>query len=152
MIAEKVLKKVSGLAISILLLTAVHHVYGAVIYHSHWRLHTVFVALPVALVLWQLHRMLLQRDRLWVRRIYLMLIWIIPVLLIGLYEGVYNHLLKDILYYAGISPEAFDRMFPPPLYEKPNDLFFEITGVLQGVLYFPLQWMLLSQGKKWNTT
>lgn len=26
------------------------------------------------------------------------------------------------------------RLFPPPAYERPNDVFFEVTGVLQLVL------------------
>ncbi|RBL88952.1 hypothetical protein [Chitinophaga flava] len=144
MIPENVLKKITWLAVLMLILTAVHHAYGAVIYHTHWRLHMVFVGIPVALLIGWQYRLLQRKKWYWLRYTYLLLVWLIPVLLVGLYEGVYNHLLKDILYYAGLSPETFDSMFPPPAYEKPNDLIFEITGVLQGLLYFPLQRPLLS--------
>jgi hypothetical protein len=51
----------------------------------------------------------------------------------GLFEGGYNHVLKDLLYFGGASPELMHRLFPPPAYELPNDVFFEVTGVLQVV-------------------
>jgi hypothetical protein len=41
---------------------------------------------------------------------------------------------KDGLYLAGTSPALMHRLFPPPTYELPNDLFFEVTGVQQLVL------------------
>jgi len=40
-------------------------------------------------------------------------------------------LLTDALYFGGTSPETMRRLFPPPAYELPNDVFFEVTGVLQ---------------------
>jgi hypothetical protein len=42
--------------------------------------------------------------------------------------------LKDALYFGGSSPETMRRLFPPPAYELPNDVFFEVTGVLQLLL------------------
>ena len=38
--------------------------------------------------------------------------------------------MKDALYLAGAPPAFMRRLFPPPTYELPNDLFFEVTGVL----------------------
>jgi hypothetical protein len=56
-----------------------------------------------------------------------------PVLLIGGFEGFYNHVVKNALYFGGL-PEAWMRsLFPPPTYEMPNDLWFEATGILQVV-------------------
>ncbi|MEN7551786.1 hypothetical protein AAG747_27975 [Rapidithrix thailandica] len=51
--------------------------------------------------------------------------------MIGLYEGGYNHLLKNILYYGGMSQNALKQFFPPPTYEMPNDFWFEFSGILQ---------------------
>lgn len=54
-----------------------------------------------------------------------------PFLGFGVFEGVYNHGVKDALYFAHASPDLMLRLFPPPTYEMPNNAFFEITGVLQ---------------------
>jgi len=61
-------------------------------------------------------------------------VFVIPIALIGFFEGGYNHLLKDALYFAGTSHAVMRRLFPPPTYELPNDVFFEVTGVQQLVL------------------
>lgn len=57
-----------------------------------------------------------------------------PVVWIGVFEGGYNHVLKNVFYFAGLSPDTIERLFPPPRYEVPKDWLFELTGVLQ----FPL--------------
>ncbi len=57
-----------------------------------------------------------------------------PVAWIGAFEGGYNHLLKNAVYFGGLPHDAFARLVPPPSYEPPSDWFFELTGVLQ----FPL--------------
>jgi hypothetical protein len=51
----------------------------------------------------------------------------------GVFEGGYNHLLKDALHLGGASPAQQRRLFPPPRYELLDDAFFEVTGVLQVV-------------------
>jgi hypothetical protein len=53
---------------------------------------------------------------------------------IGVFEGIYNHLLKNIMYFGGADDGLLQTLFPAPTYEMPNDLLFEITGVMQGVL------------------
>ncbi len=53
---------------------------------------------------------------------------------IGLYEGVYNHLFKNLLFFAGVNGQTMASLFPPPMYEMPNDFLFELTGVLQALL------------------
>jgi hypothetical protein len=51
----------------------------------------------------------------------------------GLFEGLYNHVVKDVLYFGGATTGLMMRLFPPPTYEMPNDMFFELTGILQVV-------------------
>jgi peroxiredoxin len=53
------------------------------------------------------------------------------VLSIGLFEGLYNHVLKNILFLSGAPASVLLRMFPPPTYELPNDAGFEVSGVAQ---------------------
>jgi hypothetical protein len=119
----------------VLLLTSVHHIYGAIIYHTPWRYHVVIPSILVMLYI--SGTLYLSRKRpdghlgafaLWSA---IASILIIPILWVGLFEGGYNHLVKNALYFAGSSLEMMRRLYPPPTYELPNDVFFEVTGVLQ---------------------
>jgi hypothetical protein len=123
-------------ALVLLLLTSVHHVYGAILYQTPWRYHAVLFSAAAALVM--ISALALQRGRAetplgrgawWV----LVLTTLVTVLLIGAFEGGYNHLLKNLVYFAGVPANWMSVLFPPPRYELPNDLLFEVTGVLQVV-------------------
>ena len=54
--------------------------------------------------------------------------------MVGMFEGGYNHMIKNALYFGGIPSRAFRALFPQPPYEVPNDVFFELTGVAQFIL------------------
>ncbi|MGO4834991.1 hypothetical protein AB4144_22310, partial [Rhizobiaceae sp. 2RAB30] len=45
----------------------------------------------------------------------------------------YNHVLKNVVYF-GFGADSAQAFFPPPTYEMPDDLVFELTGIVQ----FPL--------------
>lgn len=135
---DQLLRRAYWLALGVLLLTSVHHAYGAYVYGTPWRLHVVFVSVLTAAALavsLQVHR---RRSALAAGRIafwtFSAIGFVIPVILIGLYEGGYNHVAKDVLYFGGAPRELMRRLFPPPAYELPDNLFFEITGVQQLVL------------------
>jgi hypothetical protein len=53
-------------------------------------------------------------------------------------EGIYNHILKNVLYFVGVGEETiihkFYGFYEPGIVEMPNDVFFELTGVAQGFL------------------
>lgn len=122
-------------SVGVLLLTALHHIYGARVYHTEWRSHVAFGALPsgafIALSLFASTRYAertLGRVALWSA---IIATAIVPVAGIGLFEGLYNHLLKNVLYFGGANRELLMKLFPPPSYEMPNNWFFEVTGVLQ---------------------
>ena len=125
-------------ALAILLLTAVHHAYGAYAYDTPWRLHVVIVAGLTALLLWGAAHVLRRRPAGLARTVALVAFCLVDLLLpvvgIGFFEGGYNHVLKNALYFGGTSPQLMARLFPPPVYELPGDWLFEITGVLQLVL------------------
>src|SRR5687767_3352437 len=86
-------------------LTAAHHVYGAIIYHTPWRHHAAVVGAIASALLWLAHRTY-TRDPLATRgRIGLAAIIVVAgghaVLAIGAFEGFYNHLIKNVTYFAG---------------------------------------------------
>ena len=139
-------------ALGVLFLTSVHHAYGAYIYDTPWRLHVVYLSALVAaaiagsiLVLRWRPEWILSRVAFW---FFVLVTLAMPVAMIGLFEGGYNHVAKDALYFSGASPALMSRLFPPPTYELPDDVFFEVTGVLQlfaGMLtgvkvYKAIQW------------
>jgi hypothetical protein len=115
--------------------TTVHHVYGAYIYNTPWRLHAAVIsALATALIAVSL-RLLRRRSNDGIGVVaswtFMTITFLVPFLGFGVFEGVYNHALKIALYFAHTSPVLMARLFPPPTYEMPNDAFFEITGVMQ---------------------
>jgi hypothetical protein len=128
--------KLGVLSNALMTLTSVHHIYGAIIYHTPWRLHILYLSVPV-IILTLLLGSGIKNGRMYGRvpsLIYLGVILLCSVLLIGVFEGLYNHLLKNILYFTGVSQAMMDQLFAVGLYELPNDFIFEMTGIAQGVL------------------
>lgn len=108
-------------------LTTAHHWYGGVLFATRWRLEGLvlgLIAWGIAALLWRTGR---QRASLWVS------VGFFGVL-IGVFEGLYNHVLKQLLYGLDASPRLLRAMFPPPVYEPPGDLAFELSGAAQGVV------------------
>lgn len=122
-------------AAGVLLLTTVHHAYGAVLYNTPWRNHVALVVLPVLVVLIVAHGIFRRSPSTSAGRaslfLFAALTVVFPIGLIGIFEGGYNHVLKDILFFAGLPTVAFDRLFPDSMYELPDNLLFEASGVLQ---------------------
>jgi len=118
--------------------TIFHHFYGSIIYPLVFRAYAAVFFIPVALLEWflyQRYRRAVDKKR---KRSYSVLFQllagIIPLLLVGLFEGGYNHFLKDVLFFSGVDPAVLLKMFPPPAYEMPDNFIFEFTGVLQFVV------------------
>jgi hypothetical protein len=133
-------------AIAVLMLTSVHHAYGAYVYDTPWRYHAVVVSGATALVILGALAFLRSRSSGLVRTlawgVLVLAILVFPVLAIGVFEGLYNHVAKNLLFFGGASPALMTRWFPPPTYELPNDAFFEITGILQVVPAALAAWYL----------
>jgi hypothetical protein len=135
----KLLQSTTLFTALLLLLTAVHHAYGAIIYHTHWRLHVLFVAVPVMILVYVLDRLLRKYPHNYPLLVsYLLAVLLFPLLVIGLYEGVYNHLVKNIIFLITGNNSFFRLLFPPPTYELPGDFWFEATGILQAFIFYPL--------------
>jgi hypothetical protein len=119
-------------AIFILLLTSIHHAWGAAIYHTPWRLHIVFISVPVAIIIAAL-LYVSSNDRAWstvARWAAILVILGFPIAMIGFWEGGFNHLVKNIVFFAH-GEAAARTIFPSPMVEMPNDVVFEMTGVMQ---------------------
>lgn len=126
---------VSRYAFAELAITSIHHAYGAYVYHTPWRYHAVLVAAVTAPLIFGALSLVRSRPSGLLRTLALGLFVLatfgVAVLMIGTFEGLYNHVVKNLLYFGGASPAHMTRLFPPPTYELPNDAFFEITGVAQ---------------------
>lgn len=129
-------------AVTVLLLTSVHHAWGAFVFDTPWRLDILYLVVPSALAilgaLWlgcRTRRHALTRFLFWTAAVAIL---IVPVSLIGVLEGGYNHVVKNAVYFAFGEQQAW-QLFPAQFYaegevEMPSDLVFELTGVTQ----FPL--------------
>lgn len=127
--------------------TTVHHVWGAVLYDTPYRLHIVFISLPIAAgfiaALWFAARTGNRqsgRTAAWIAGI---VIIVFCTLAIGIYEGGYNHLLKNFVYFTH-GPVTW--MFPDGVTGIPDDFIFEATGIAQvpiGIMAGLASWRLL---------
>jgi hypothetical protein len=126
---------------SLTVITSVHHIYGAVLYNTAWRLHVLMISVPTLIITEILRRLLIKKEGSFMSGL-LGLYWIIVLVFsvgsIGIFEGLYNHVLKDILYFAGVRKDILYTLFPPPVYVMPDDFLFEFTGVLQGFVAIPM--------------
>ncbi len=122
-------------SIGVLVLTSIHHSYGAYVYQTPWRHHVTVIAIPVIVIL--VGALTIVRSSTHSMRrgiatwIFTLVVIVIPIAWIGLFEGGYNHVLKNLLYFGGVSAERLRALFPPPTYEMPSSVFFEVTGIAQ---------------------
>jgi len=121
-------------AFAVLGMTAFHHAYGAIVYETPSRFHIAVIAPILALGIVQAlylggSRRGTRSGSMWTR-IAAGLILIFPVGLIGMVEGGYNHVIKNLVYFLS-GPQLARGLFPPPAYEMPDNLLFEITGIAQ---------------------
>ena len=134
-------------ALAVLALTALHHVYGAIIYDTPWRFHVAIIAPILGLVIVLAlylggSRRGTKSGALWTG-IAVALILVFPVVVIGIIEGGYNHVIKNLAYF--ISGEQTARaVFPPQAYEMPDNVLFEATGILQFPLGLAAFWFSLA--------
>lgn len=119
----------------VLLLTMIHHVHGAIVYSTPWRLEVAYIVVPTFLALVLTRALAVRshgtRTRAVARWTFGSLVVLVPFFLFGVVEGGYNHVLKNILYFGGAGGDTLKRLFPPATHELPSDVWFEATGVLQ---------------------
>ncbi len=137
-------KEIYQTALGVLLVyttTSVHHMYGAWLYQTPWRNHIAYQGFSWLLISYAILLVLFKWPKKFVAWAYVLFAGFFFVGAIGLYEGVYNHLFKNLLYFGGVAEDVLQRMYPPPKYELPNDWLFEITGILTVAVSY---WCLLT--------
>jgi hypothetical protein len=145
---------VARYASAVLLITSIHHAYGAYIYNTPWRYHAVLVASITAPLIFGALAVVRARPAgplgTLAHGLFVLATLGVAILMIGTFEGLYNHVVKNLLYFGGASSALMTRLFPPPTYELPNDAFFEITGILQVVPAALAAWYLyrMTQGRR----
>ena len=128
-------KRALASSVAVFALTSIHHSYGAYVYNTPWRLHAVIVSGAVTLLMAGLLKVsessgVPRRAKAGAHGFVVVGLLVVSVGF-GIFEGGYNHLVKDVLYFSNMSPELTRRLYPAGRYELPNDSFFEITGMLQ---------------------
>ncbi|OJH35274.1 hypothetical protein [Cystobacter ferrugineus] len=134
-------------ALALLGVTSLHHALGAWVYATPWRLHVVGIALVAGLALLgtgaAFIRLHASRWASLALAVFTLLTGALVVWL-GLFEGLYNHVLKDVLFLGGASPRLLASLFPPPTYTAPDHVGFEVSGLLQVPI---AAWVLLAHGR-----
>ncbi|MDR6226003.1 hypothetical protein [Desmospora profundinema] len=135
--SSKHVNRVALYSVLLMILTAVHHYYASIIYQSPWRLHVVQVS--VVVIIYTLVTLIVLRkwpNTLFAKillSIFFVVTFVVSVAWIGLFEGGYNHVVKNIVYLIGVPESVTSAMFPPSIYHAPHDLFYEGSGVAQFV-------------------
>lgn len=127
-------------AVALMVLTSLHHAYGAFAFDTPWRMHIILIAAPVAVLIVALlvAASATPSQRLRAASVLLAIaaMLVFPAVMIGFYEGGYNHAVKNAVYF--LFGEGVARsMFQGAIYEMPADFIFEATGIAQ----LPLGWL-----------
>lgn len=48
-----------------------------------------------------------------------------------IFECIYSHVLKNVLFFSGIPKYILETLYPPPAYHLPDNMLFELTGLMQ---------------------
>ena len=116
------------------LISGVHHWYGAVAYDTPWRLQvSCWIAIAPLFVVGLLYVYWRFIDNL-AGRVALWLVFFSAVIFqtgFTLFECVYSHVLKNILYFGGAPQNLLAWLYPAPTYHLPDNWLFEVLGVLQ---------------------
>lgn len=135
-------KSIINVSLSILAVyvtTSAHHLYGAWLYETPWRNHIAYQGFTWLIVSYLILLPTLKWSFTWIKWIFVLFAGFFFVGAIGFYEGFYNHVLKNILYFGGVERGVLLRMYPPPKYELPDDFLFELSGVFT---FFVSLWCL----------
>ncbi len=132
MLHFKMNKREKRVALSILLVyltTSIHHVYGAWLYETPWRNHIAYQGFSWLLLSYLIMLIYINWKKNFLAWVFVVFAGFFFVGAIGFFEGAYNHVLKNILYFGGLQVNRLHAMYPPPKYLLPNDWIFEISGV-----------------------
>jgi len=115
------------------LITAVHHYYTGIIYHTMWRAEfALYAIIPTVICL----AALFIHYKFGVR-VFLTVFTLISItfffLVVGIWEGAWCHTTKLIFYFIGTPFHNAPQTWNIPAAPAPTDVFSEVTGVLNFV-------------------
>lgn len=114
--------------------STIHHWYGAVEYNTPWRLSvsywimgSILLVYSLLYVYWKNIENMIGKFAIW------LFLFIAVIFQSGfiMFECVYSHILKNILFFSGVPHSILVKLYPAPAYHLPDNLFFELTGSLQ---------------------
>lgn len=115
------------------LITAIHHYYTGVLYHTMWRAEFAFQAIiPTAICLAALYLHYKGGSRGYLI-IFSLVSFIFFFLVVGIWEGAWCHTTKLMFYSLGIPFHNAPAAWNIPAAPIPTDVFSEVTGVLNFV-------------------
>ena len=127
-----ILTVVSGLLAG--LVTCVHHWYGAMAYATPWRAGVAYWIAAIVLIVYSMLYIYRASANKIVGKTALWLFFLGAVVFqagFTLFECVYSHVLKNLLFFGGVPQSTLLQLFPAPAYHLPDNLWFELTGLLQ---------------------
>jgi putative ABC transport system permease protein len=130
---NRAVRATKALALAAVVETAVtigHFVYSARLYEEPERLHVVGPALAVLAVTGALTALFVRRPGRILSAALSAVTGVMYVGVFGLFHGGYSHLLKNVAFFAGAPDETLEWLFMSPDYARPDDVAFEISGIL----------------------
>jgi len=128
---RQVINKAALASLGAYAVTSIHHVYGGLFARApapNRLLVPIIMAVPLLIMLVSLYRYRRTGSRLALAS-FSSVAMLFYVILLGLLHGGYAHTYKDILFLVN-GPAEFYYPLNPDEHYPPNDIFFEITGVL----------------------
>jgi len=116
------------------MVSSYHHWYGAIAYDTPWRagvsywiVGSVLIVYSLLYIYWKFADSMVGKVSLWI------FLFCAVIFQAGftMFECVYSHVLKNILYFGGMPQATLEQLYPSPAYHLPDNLFFEFTGLLQ---------------------
>lgn len=136
-------KRVALSILMVYLITSIHHIYGAWLYDTPWRNHIATQGASWLIISYAILVIYVKWKKKWISWVFVVFAGFFFIGAIGFYEGAYNHVLKNILYFSGFDSAQMLSLYPPPKYELPNDILFESTGILTfGISMWSLRTMI----------
>ena len=115
-------------------ISSIHHWYGAIAYDTPWRASVAYWIMGIVLVVYSLLYVYWRNLDNIVGKICIWLFLLSAVIFQAgfvIFECVYSHVLKNILFFGGASEVLLNTLFPSPAYHLPDNVIFEVTGIMQ---------------------
>jgi hypothetical protein len=106
------------------LVSSIHHWYGAIAYNTPWRVSVSYWILGFVLIIyilpcvyWKYAGSIIGKITIW---IFLLCAVFFQSGFI-MFECVYSHVIKNILFFGGVPQSILDTLYPAPAYHLPDD-------------------------------